>query len=353
MSPRPALNDALRGSLLGCAVGDALGLPYEGLSRQAIRERYPDLGRYYLNDGKGMVSDDTEHLRMNYQALVESGGDSARFGETLADLLRDWFNAGPPGAGMATSQACTKLCSGDGYKTSGVFSAGNGPAMRAAVLGLYAREDLALLRRLVEVSTTITHTDPKAVYGALAVGCAATLTWHEKPTITDVTLRMRACIPNRDEALDDLTLLLDAAEASASRGEGTADFAASQGWADGVSGYILQTVPAVLHAWRLHRHDVRAGVMAVLECGGDTDSTAAIAGALLGARVGEGGIPGEWLEGLHEWPGDNDWMRALADQLAEVIESGEPQDAPRLDVGQVEERNRQLAAALSAHRGGG
>ncbi len=253
---------------------------------------------------------------------------------------------------MATSQACTKLCSGDGYKTSGVFSAGNGPAMRAAVLGVYAREDLPQLSRLVDVSTTITHTDPKAVYGALAVACAASVTWYEKPTMSDVILRMRQCSRGRDEALDELTILLDAAEDSVGRREATAAFAANQGWGDGVSGYMLQTVPAVLHAWRSHLHDFRGAVLSVLECGGDTDSTAAIAGALVGARVGERGIPGEWLDGLHEWPGDKDWMRALAGHLAAAIESGRPNEAPRLDFDQVEERNRKLAASLGAHRSG-
>ena len=61
---------------------------------------------------------------------------------------------------------------GFGPRRSGVFSAGNGPAMRCAVIGA-AVPDLAAMRRLVEINTRITHTDPKALHGALAVALAA------------------------------------------------------------------------------------------------------------------------------------------------------------------------------------
>lgn len=54
----------------------------------------------------------------------------------------------------------------------------------------------------------------------------------------------------------------------------------------------------------------------MIALGGDTDTTGAIVGALAGATVGAGGIPGEWLAGLIEWPRSVAWMRALAERLA-------------------------------------
>ena len=66
-----------------------------------------------------------------------------------------------------------KLWLGFPATRSGVFSAGNGPAMRAALLGVCYGNDVPRLRALVRASTRITHTDPKAEYGALTVALAA------------------------------------------------------------------------------------------------------------------------------------------------------------------------------------
>ena len=66
-----------------------------------------------------------------------------------------------------------KLCIGFPPSRSGIFSAGNGPAMRAAILGVYAAHDHDRLAELIQASTTLTHTDPDAEYGALAVALAA------------------------------------------------------------------------------------------------------------------------------------------------------------------------------------
>ena len=60
-SPSCADTDAYVGCLMGTAVGDALGLPYEGLSPRRGARMFPDLDRYHLLPGYGMVSDDTEH----------------------------------------------------------------------------------------------------------------------------------------------------------------------------------------------------------------------------------------------------------------------------------------------------
>jgi len=165
---------AIFGSILGTAVGDAIGLPYEGLSpRRAARLLgEPDRHRFFL--GRGMVSDDTEHTCMVAQALVAAGDDVGAFSGQLARRLRLWLLGLPAGTGKATLRATLKLWLGFSPDRSGVFSAGNGPAMRSPVLGA-AVEDLDLLRRLVRASARITHTDPKAEYGALAVALAARL----------------------------------------------------------------------------------------------------------------------------------------------------------------------------------
>ncbi len=106
------------------------------------------------------------------QSLIRSGGDPDAFGRSLAWGFRLWMLALPAGIGFATLRSILKLWLGVSPDKSGVHSAGNSPAMRAAVLGA-AVNDAAALTRLVRSSTRITHTDPRAESGALAVALAA------------------------------------------------------------------------------------------------------------------------------------------------------------------------------------
>ena len=116
------------GCLWGCAVGDAIGLPYEGLIARRARRlaRLPLKHRFVF--GRGMISDDTDHTVFVAQALIRSKGDPARFQTVLAWRLRLWLLCLPAGIGLATLRGIVRLWLG--LRPSGVFSAGNGPATR-------------------------------------------------------------------------------------------------------------------------------------------------------------------------------------------------------------------------------
>jgi hypothetical protein len=88
-----------------------------------------------------------------------------------------------------------------------------------------------------------------------------------------------------------------------------------------VSGFIYQTVPIALFCWLRWPGDYRAAVEAAVLAGGDTDTTAAIVGGLVGATSGEAGLPDEWVRGIVEWPRSVKWMRRLAARLAESRET--------------------------------
>lgn len=166
-APGPATVSAVIGCLLGTAVGDALGLPYEGMSRLRAQRLAGSLDRHRFLPGRGMVSDDTEHTCMVAQSLIESAGDDARFLGALARRLRWWLLALPAGTGLATLRAGVKLLIGVPPAASGVWSAGNGAAMRAPVIGAAYGHDRERLIRLVRASTRLTHRDPRAEHGAL------------------------------------------------------------------------------------------------------------------------------------------------------------------------------------------
>src|SRR5436190_12400621 len=118
--------------------------------------------------GLGFCSDDTEHTLMVGRALVLSHGDPGLFERQFAAELRRWLLTGPAGVGFATLRSCLKLLIGFGPRGSGVFSAGNGPAMCSALIGVCVKSNDALVD-IVRASTRVTHIDPKAEEGALLV----------------------------------------------------------------------------------------------------------------------------------------------------------------------------------------
>jgi ADP-ribosylglycohydrolase len=97
--------------------------------------------------------------------------------------------------------------------------------------------------------------------------------------------------------------------------ESVADFAISLGQANGVTGYAYHTVPVALYAWSRHRGDFAATLTNAIRCGGDTDTVAAIVGALAGCDVGVDGIPDDWRRGLVDWPRSSGLLERLAEEL--------------------------------------
>ncbi len=132
-----SLGDRFRGVILGTAVGDAIGLPAEGLTPSRARKLFPGRWRHRLVIHRGLVSDDTEHTLFVAQSLLAHPQSKELFARRLAWCLRLWFLTLPAGIGLATLRAIIRLWLGFSPLTSGVYSAGNGPAMRSAPLGAF------------------------------------------------------------------------------------------------------------------------------------------------------------------------------------------------------------------------
>jgi ADP-ribosylglycohydrolase len=280
------MNELVVGCLLGSAVGDALGLPMEGLSRGRALKLFPGPLRHRFFFGRGMVSDDTEHTLMVLRALRESEGDVDRFRRLFARSLRVWLLMVPAGAGLATVRACLRLLVGIPPSRSGVVSAGNGAAMRSAIIGAWFADQRDRLDTFAVAAAEVTHRDPRAIEGALAIARAAAASAHGEDPVS-------------------------AARSALAHPAGAAGTAQSA-HANRVSGYVVATVLAALDCLERHPQDYREAVRMAISKGGDTDTLAAIVGGVVGARVGEAGIPREWLEGLAEWPRTVAWMRTPA-----------------------------------------
>ncbi|HEY1549793.1 MAG TPA: ADP-ribosylglycohydrolase family protein [Kofleriaceae bacterium] len=287
--------DRITGLLLGTAVGDSLGLPREGLSPRRARRLYPGPLRQRL----GLLSDDTEHACMTAQALLAEPNDPRRFGRVLARKLRWWLAALPPAIGFGTLRALA-------FRRA-VWSAGNGAVMRAPVIGAVL-DDVDRIEPFVAASTAITHRDPRALAGALAIAIAA---HHAARDRADAVLdAIRARVVDRE-----LLAALDRVEAMLDRP--SIELAHELGLSRGITGYVHHTVPMCLHAWLRAPHEFARPVAEIIELGGDSDTTGAIVGALAGASAGEGAIPREWLA-IRDAPRSLAWIRKLARSTAPI-----------------------------------
>jgi ADP-ribosylglycohydrolase len=306
--------DVISGCIFGTAIGDALGLSCEHLSKKRQRKLFPNLDVYHFFFHKGIISDDTEHTCMVAQALINSKGDDTIFLRELSRLFRLWILAIPAGCGKATGQAILKLLLGWPGSKSGVFSAGNGPAMRSAIIGVCYGHDIEKLKKLVRASTRITHTDPKAEIGALVVAYAA-----YQASLKDI-IDPRLFIDSLNQILDpahskEFLNIMKKALLSLNQGQSTELFAETLGLDNGVGGYIYHTVPVTIHCWLSHQKDYRNGIKTIIRCGGDTDTTAAITGAIIGSSIGMQGIPQDWYNDLWDWPRSKNWMKQLGETL--------------------------------------
>src|SRR5574338_15573 len=162
--------------LLGTAVGDALGVPFE-----TKLANYEPLvawdGKSYLGSEHhglqpGQYSDDTQMSLMVAESLIENHGFNP---DDLAERYVDWIVSGRArGYGKTTLLAITNLVNGKHWSESGIAgSYGNGTAMRAAPFGVYFRNDIHSLVAICKMDSAITHASEEAEAGAIAIGLAA------------------------------------------------------------------------------------------------------------------------------------------------------------------------------------
>lgn len=265
-----------------------------------------------------MISDDTEHASMVAQSLLENPTDAEEFQTVLAWKFRWWLAGLPAGVGLATARAIFKLWLGISPSHSGVASAGNGPAMRSAVIGIFFAGDAIRRRKFVEASTRLTHTDPRALIGALAVAEIGAWVCSAQNTASPISvLRNLSDLPEWQALVNEM-------ETAHGESLSVQAFAARLGLSKGVTGYVFHTVPVALYAWWRHRGDFRGALEAALNCGGDTDTVGAITAALAGADLGEDAISGDLIAGIADWPRSPAWLRRVASRLSQQAITSEP-----------------------------
>ncbi|AKV03561.1 ADP-ribosylglycohydrolase [Labilithrix luteola] len=289
------------------------------MTPSAIRHRWPTIDRYSLFGKTGFSSDDTEQTALVAQALARHPGDLDLAVRAFRRSMLGWFLRLPWGIGLGTLRACLRMAFG--FENTGVASAGNGAAMRAAVLGVRFREDATERRRWADAFARVTHRDARAVEGARFVAelgaLASTTTAHadrEKLALSALTV-----VDHRE--------LRAAIERGISLASST-NSDASAAIALGTTGFVVHSVSLATFFFVRHGTDATLAIVETIRAGGDTDTNAAIVGAWCGALHGEAGLPSGLVERLQDGPFGRSHLRALARAL-EATRLGAHAEVPR------------------------
>lgn len=336
----PDVQERLAGVLLGTALGDALGVPAERLSARAISRRWGRVDRFHFLGQVGFVSDDAEQAALLAQSLAHAPDDPDRCAALFRRAMVGWFLRLPWGVGLATIRSCARAMVG--IRRSGVPSAGNGAAMRAAVVGVFYVEQPERRRESGRALAEVTHTDPRGLEGALyvaelAAACARTTPGNDLRPLHGAA---RVMVTNT-VLLTALDRAAELAEAGASIDQAAAEI--------GTSGYVVHTVPLALFCFlRSGNKEPLEVLVEAISAGGDTDSIAAIVGGWLGALHGARGLPADLLARIHDGPFGPTHLRALAACLS-AIRTGDRPPVPGYSPAAALARNLLLYPVVLGH----
>ena len=318
------IRDQLTGSILGQALGDALGFVVEAQPPTVARE-YVD---QWLRVGRagerahprfpfGQYTDDTQLSRELLQSFRERGRwDPAAFSVRLAELFRERRDVV---AGRGTRAAALRLLAGVPWDASGTPApyAGNGSAMRAGPLGILLPDRVAMTRAGREQSR-ITHLDPRCAAGAITIARAVALAARREPVDPAAFLSdIAGCAEGDDASVAGAIrglvdwVSLDPVAAARHVHEAGLDPAHMDRW-QGISAFVTPSVLWSLYAFLRSPDDYWETICVAIGVGGDTDTMAAMAGAISGARLGVASLPPDLLGHLTD---QGDWG---ADELTEL-----------------------------------
>jgi ADP-ribosyl-[dinitrogen reductase] hydrolase len=291
----PDVRDRARASFLGAAVGDALGATVEFMTPREIRAAFGvhrDItGGGWLHLKPGRVTDDTE-MSLCLARAIDAEGRWSR--PAAAAALAWWLRSGPVDVGSTCRRGIRR------YMLEGTLEApphdgdaGNGAAVRMVPVALLALGDADALRRIAIEQGRLTHHHPLSDAACRIVG--------ELVQLGCLGLSLRR-----------LRAAADALVAAEPRFR----FVPYTGLA---TGYIVDTLQTALHFFFATR-SFEECLVAVVNQGGDADTTAAIAGAIAGAYHGPDSIPRRWLRRLDRGVGDE--IARLADRLVDLSPVG-------------------------------
>jgi poly(ADP-ribose) glycohydrolase ARH3 len=305
-SPLPvALRERFHGCLLGQAVGDALGAPFEGMPADYVYWALGPVHELIHRPGGDPLryTDDTQMLLGVAEALVNDG-------EIHQDHLLARFVANyEPDRGYGSgARRILELAAEDGdwqQLAETVFpggSFGNGAAMRVAPVGLLFCQDLDRVAEQARLSALPTHRHPLGIEGAQLLALAVALAVQGPPLDRPAFYRSLGRYCRSDEFRWQLQ------SASKLRRQHSVGFL-------GNSLPAHRSVVTAIACFTTCPDSFEHAVVKAIALGDDTDTLAAMTGALVGAHLGVAAIPAGWVERLEDGPKGSGYLKQLADGL--------------------------------------
>ena len=308
---KDSVKDKIVGCLYGQAVGDALGLGTEFMSKDEVKRNYPNgLSEYsqIVQDyhrkrwDKGDWTEETDMMLCIAKAIIN---DRCINPKTIAHNFKQWFKNKPMGIGRHTYnilalsdyESNPEKAAEIIWILSNKNSAPNGGIMRTSVVGLW-NEDVA---ENAERICKLTHTDTRCIGSCVIISELINhFVWHNMQLsfkeILEIADRYDKRIQQylflaKDGELDDLNL-----------DEGAR------------MGYTLK--PLACAVWCLyHVNSFKGGLLKIVNAGGDADTNAAVACAVLGAKYGMSGIPEYYVDNLNQ----KDVYECIISELTDVL----------------------------------
>lgn len=288
--------DKIKGIIYGQAIGDAIGLATEFMSKEQVNQYYGAIITYsdIVQDKhrsrwqKGSWTDDTEQMLIIIDSLLEN---KEIIPIDIAQRIYNWMKSGGMGVGVSTYRVLNtpqytlypKQAAELYWKCRCKNIAPNGAVMRTAIVGVWNYPDWEMVKTNLEEVCKITHFDPRCVGSCVIIGyiiyCELTHKCIRKSDVTTIANEYDSRIAEYvDLGFDkDITKL---------------DLDDNQ-----TMGYTLRTLAAAIWAYNFAK-TYDSGIQMIIHKGGDADTNGAVAGALMGAKFGYSSIPQHLTEGL-------------------------------------------------------
>ena len=300
------IKDRIAGCLWGQAIGDALGLGTEFMNRDEVLHTYPEGLSEYLQIGEefGRWTDDTDMMLCIAESIIKYKDIVP---DAVARNFKEWYNSSPIDIG-ATTAIILSLSEYDEspyeiaqmmWERTGRNNAANGGVMRTSIVGLWNENVAENAERICR----LTHADPRCIGSCVIISeLINSLVWQ------DMELSYVELLQIGDKYDSRIKPYLERA-----RNGLLEEFELDD---EMTMGYTLKTMGCAI--WCLyHVNNFKEGLLQIVNAGGDADTNAAVACAVLGAKYGKKGIPEHYIQGLKRKDEYDGMIRQLTDILIE------------------------------------
>jgi len=299
--------DKFKGTLLGVAIGDTLGQPFEGQLRDAIQSQFKDFEDFFQTHKKMFktYTDDTQLTLHVAEALIQGNGFN------MDNFIREyikWLEDPPIGAGYGCISSIRKLKYGIAWNEAASNSGGNGTVMRIAPIGLFYCKDLKSLKKAAIKSSQITHSHPAASASAVVIANAIAYLMEKEPETgfpidEFFNVIISSISDSRDKVWAEFIELLNKLKSKLNLSTESGLIKFSQAGVRSpyfiedflgkafVHPYAISTVICSIFIFLKNLNSFKDCIYELATVGGDTDTVGAIGGSLAGAYFGLKHIP--------------------------------------------------------------